>query len=66
MGCECRASAGKSSFHREATLEDHLEEARKQVEETRRDDDDDEGKNRQEAARERAAKERFERVEDAI
>lgn len=66
-GMRVRASAGKSSFHRQSTLAKHLEEARQQVEQLRPEGDDDEGgRSRQEAARQRAAEERLERLEKAI
>ena len=66
-GMRVRASAGKSSFHRQATLEEHLNQARRQVEQMRQeDDDDDAGRSRQEAARQRAAEERLARLEQAI
>lgn len=66
-GMRVRASAGKSSFHRQATLQDHLQEARQQVQQLRQEGDADAGDHsRQEAARERAAQERLERVEQAI
>lgn len=66
-GMRVRASAGKSSFHRQATLQEHLDQARRQVEQMRQeDDDDDAGRSRQEAARQRAAEERLARLEQAI
>lgn len=68
-GMRVRASAGKSSFHRQATLEEHLKEARQQVEQMRRDDDDDDesaGRNRRDAARLRAAEDRQRRLEQAL
>jgi len=66
-GMRVRASAGKSSFHRQSTLARHLEEARQQVEQLRQEGDDDQaGRSRQEAARQRAAEERLERLEKAI
>jgi transposase len=66
-GMRVRASAGKSSFHRQSTLTRHLEEARQQVEQLRQEGDDDQaGRSRQEAARQRAAEERLERLEKAI
>src|ERR1051325_4326342 len=66
-GMRVRASAGKSSFHRQSTLAQHLEEARQQVEQLRQEGDDDQaGRSRQEAARQRAAEERLERLEKAI
>lgn len=66
-GMRVRASAGKSSFHRQSTLARHLEEARQQVEQLRQEGDDDQaGRSRQEAARQRAAEERLKRLEKAI
>jgi transposase len=66
-GMRVRAAAGKSSFHRQATLEKHLEEARRQVEQMRQEgDDEDAGRSRQEAARQRAAEQRLQRLEQAI
>ena len=66
-GMRVRASAGKSSFHRQGTLAAHLQEAREQVQRLRQEDDDDqEGRTQQEAARRRAAEERLERLESAI
>jgi transposase len=67
-GMRVRASAGKSSFRRQATLEEHLQEARQQVEQMRQDDDDEEseGRNRRDAARLRAAEDRQRRLEQAL
>lgn len=66
-GMRTRANAGKSSFRRKKTLEEKVEEAKKHVEEiTQRDREDDADLSRQEAARQRAAKERLERVKLAI
>lgn len=66
-GMRVRASAGKSSFRRQATWEDHLPEARQRVEQMRQEGDDDGGgRSRQEAARQRAAEERLARLEQAI
>ena len=66
-GMRVRASAGKHSFRRQATLEDHLQAAREQVERLRQEGDDDAaGRSRQEAARQRAAQERLTRLEQAI
>ena len=66
-GMRVRASASKSSFRRQATLEEHLQAAREQVERMRQDEDDDcGGRSRQEAARQRAAEERRARLEAAI
>jgi len=66
-GMRVRASAGKSSFRRQATLEEHLQEARRQVAQMRQEGDDDCGsRSRQEAARQRAAQERIARLEQAL
>ncbi|MGE0379089.1 MAG: IS1182 family transposase [Planctomycetaceae bacterium] len=65
-GMRVRASAGKSSFRRQETLEKHLAEARERVEQMRREADDDEEHGRRQSARERTARERLERIEQAI
>ena len=67
-GKKIRASAGSSSFHREGTLERHLEEARQQVESLRKELEENPNQltNRQKKARERAARELQERVEKAM
>ena len=67
-GIRVRASAGAASFRRGATLEECLEQAREQVERLKGQSDDDPGavSRRQQAARERAARERQERVERAL
>jgi transposase len=67
-GVRVRASAGAASFRRGATLEECLEQAREQVERLKGQTDDDPGavSRRQQAARERAARERQERVERAL
>jgi transposase len=67
-GMRVRASAGKSSFRRQPTLEECLAEAEAQVKtlQALADQDPDELTRRQKAARERAARERLERVKDAI
>src|SRR5882724_10140962 len=71
-GMRVRASAGKSSFRRQKTLEDHLAAAREQVAQLRGEGDDDAGgRSRQEAARQRAARQRaarqqVERLEQAL
>jgi transposase len=66
-GMRVRASAGKSSFRRQATLEEHLAEARERVEQMRKEGDEEAaGQSRQEAARQRAARERVERLEQAL
>ena len=67
-GMRVRASAGKGSFRRQATLEQHLREARQQVEEMRQkgDDEGSAGDDRREAARRRAAEDRQQRLEQAL
>lgn len=67
-GMRVRASAGKGSFRRQATLERCLAEAREQVETLKRLADEDPGElsRRQQSARERAARERVARVEAAL
>jgi transposase len=67
-GMKVRANAGKSSFHREARLEECLNEARQQVETLNElaEKDGDELSRRQRAARERAAKERQQLIEEAM
>jgi transposase len=67
-GTRIRASAGAASFRRGATLQECLEEARTQVERLKCQVDEDPGavSRRQQAARERAARERQERVERAL
>jgi transposase len=66
-GMRVRASAGKSSFHREASLKECLEEAREQVETLKHIAETNPGEltRRQLAARQRAAIELEERAEDA-
>lgn len=66
-GKKMRASAGSSSFHRRETLEEHLEQARQQVESLRRqlEDNPNQLSKRQQKARERAARQRQERLEKA-
>ena len=67
-GMRVRASAGAASFHRKATLEEHLEEAKEQVARLKEEMDDDPSapSRRHAAARERAARERQERLERAL
>jgi hypothetical protein len=66
-GMRVRASAGAASFRREETLQQHREEARQQVELLRKELEENPscGTTREKAARERAAKERHERVKAA-
>ena len=67
-GMRVCASAGAASFHRKATLEEHLEEARTQVARLKEEmgDDPSAPSRRHAAARERAARERQERLERAL
>lgn len=67
-GMRVRASAGASSFRRKRTLEKCLDEAREQVERLaeEREHPDPKVNQRQQSARERAARERLERVEKAL
>jgi transposase len=67
-GMRVRASAGKSSFRRQETLEQHLATARARVAELRKlgDEAPHELTKRQQAARERAAREQVERLEAAL
>lgn len=67
-GMKVRANAGKSSFRRASTLAGCLEEARNQVEAVNASaDEDDEGSNRrQREARRRAAREKLQRLEEAL
>ncbi len=67
-GVRVRASAGAASFRRKKTLEECLDDAEKQVETLRKEREDDPGttSRRQKAARERATKERKERVAKAL
>jgi transposase len=67
-GMRVRASAGAASFHRKATLEECLTEAQEQVARLKEELDDDPAapSRRHAAARERAAAERAERVQQAL
>jgi hypothetical protein len=67
-GMRVRASAGAASFRRRPTLEQCLEEARTQVQRLRAELESDpgEGNRQQQRARERAAREREERVRKAL
>lgn len=67
-GMRVRASAGKSSFRREGRLKQCLAEAREQVKTLRKLSEESPSAldQRQQAARERAVKERARRVEEAI
>lgn len=67
-GMRVRASAGSSSFRRKPTLEDHLRAAEAQIEALKNQVDEDAGaaERRSQAAQERAARERAERVAEAL
>jgi len=67
-GMKVRASAGAASFHRRSTLEKHLEQAREQIETLKQELDADPAAAhcRQQAARERAAREQVERLTRAL
>ena len=67
-GMRVRACAGAASFRTKATLAEHLEEARAQVARLKEEMDDDPSapSRRAAAARERAARERQERLEAAL
>lgn len=66
-GKKIRASAGSSSFHRQQTLDKHLEQAQEQVSSLREEiaKDPNQATKRQQAARERATRERLERLDAA-
>ena len=67
-GMRVRASAGKASFRRRPRLEQFLEEARRQVEALKQLDEEspEDLTRREKAARERAAREREQRLEEAL
>ena len=67
-GIKVRASAGASSFRRQETLQAHLQEAEQQVQALKAELDADPaaGSRRQHKARDRAARERQERVQRAL
>jgi transposase len=67
-GMRVRASAGAGSFRRQEKLESYLEQAREQVAALKRQMEEDPGalSRRSEAARERAVREREERIEKAL
>jgi transposase len=67
-GLRVRASAGAKSFRRQQTLQECLTQAQQQVEALRKQLDEDDGavSRRQQAARERAARERQERIAEAL
>ena len=67
-GMRVRANAGKASFRRQATLEECLTEARQRVEELQQELDQDpaSASRREQAARQRAARERLQNVTAAM
>jgi transposase len=67
-GMRVRASAGAASFHRRRTLEEHLHEAQEQVRRLKQELDQDPAApgRRQAAAQRRAAREREERLRQAL
>jgi transposase len=65
-GLRVRASAGTDSFRRRKSLKKCLKEARRQVERVKQLADDPEHRARQQAAQERAARERVERLKQAM
>jgi transposase len=67
-GVRVRASAGASSFRRQQSLHKHLEKARRLVDQLKRevDTDADASNRRIQAAQERAAREREQRIEQAL
>lgn len=67
-GVRVRASAGAASFRREQSLEEHLKEAKAQVERLREELDEDPAaaSTREKAARQRALEDREKRVAEAI
>jgi transposase len=67
-GMRVRASAGAASFRRKPTLEEHLHEAEEQVQRLKQELEDDPGalSRRQAKAQARAARERRERVRQAL
>lgn len=67
-GMRVRASAGSGSFRRADSLEEALDQAKKHVEEVNSQDDEDHdgGLGRRQAAQQRAAREKQERIEAAL
>jgi len=67
-GVRVRANAGQGSFHRRDTLDRFVEEAREQVEALKQEIDEDPAASslRRKAARERAARERQEKIAEAL
>ena len=66
-GTKVKANAGDNSFHREGTLQQHLEVARQHVEQMEREaGQSEEVISRQQAARQGAAREKQQRLEHAL
>jgi transposase len=65
-GTRVRCSAGRNSFKTRQTLQKHLEEAKAHVEQMKQQADDAAAPSRKKAADERAARQRVERIEQAI
>jgi transposase len=65
-GTKIQAGAGSGSFHREKTLREHLERARRQVQALRDPLAEPSANRQQQAARERTAREKQERLEQAL
>ena len=67
-GMRVRACAGAASFRKKQTLEEHLAEAEEQVERLKKEmrDDPAAGSRRQAAAKERAARERLQKLQEAL
>jgi transposase len=65
-GTKIRADAGKKSFGKQAKIEAHLKLAREHLDELERAERDEHATQRQQAARRRAAREREQRLEEAL
>jgi len=67
-GMKVKANAADNTFHRQATLQQHLEVARQHVEQMEREagQSEDDVSPRQQAARQRAAREKRQRLEQAL
>jgi transposase len=65
-GMKVRASAGSDSFRREPKIQEHLEKAQQRVRELREQSDDPNVGQRQKKARERAARDKVERLQSAV
>lgn len=65
-GTKIEANASSSSFRRESTLQEHLKEAQRHLQELSDNDHQQETSSRTESARRRAAQERVQKVEAAV